>query len=51
MVFITLAFYGLMPLWALIQGQYLLKMAITVMSLPLIYLVKGREKIGKPIPF
>ena len=51
MVFITLAFYGLMPLWALIQGQYLVKMGITVISLPLIYLVKGREKIGKPIPF
>jgi len=45
--FISLAFYGLMPLWTLITGQYLLKMAITVLSLPLIYLVKGREKTGK----
>jgi hypothetical protein len=43
--FISLAFYGLMPLWTLITGQYLLKMAITVLSLPLIYLVKGREKV------
>ena len=51
LVFITLAFYGLMPLWALIQGQYLVKMGITVISLPLIYLVKGREKIGKPVSF
>jgi queuosine precursor transporter len=44
LVFITLAFYGLMPLWGLIQGQYLVKMGITVISLPLIYLAKGREK-------
>jgi queuosine precursor transporter len=48
-VFISLAFYGLMPLGTLITGQYLLKMAITIVSLPLIYLVKGREKIGKPV--
>jgi len=50
-VFITLAFYGLMPLWVLIQGQYLVKMGITVISLPLIYLVKGREKIRKSFSF
>jgi uncharacterized integral membrane protein (TIGR00697 family) len=47
--FISLAFYGLMPLWTLIAGQYILKMAITVLSLPLIYLVKSRGKAGKPI--
>ena len=47
--FISLAFYGLMPLWTLITGQYLLKMAITVLSLPLIYLIKGGEKTGKQI--
>ena len=49
MVFITLAFYGLMPVWALIKGQYLVKMAVTVGSLPLIYLVKSKRKIGEPI--
>jgi len=43
-VFITLAFYGVMPVWILIKGQYLVKMAITIGSLPLIYLVKGRIK-------
>ena len=41
-LFITLAFYGVMPLFALIQGQYLVKMAVTVVSLPLIYLVRSR---------
>ena len=45
-VFITLAFYGLMPIWSLIKGQYLVKMAITLVSLPLIYLVKGQIKSG-----
>jgi len=43
-LFITLAFAGLMPLLALIEGQYLVKMVVTVVSLPLIYLVKGRNK-------
>jgi hypothetical protein len=41
-VFITLAFYGVMPVWPLIKGQYVVKMAITAVSLPLIYLVKGQ---------
>lgn len=41
-IFITLAFYGLMPIWVLIKGQYIVKMAITFVSLPLIYLVKSR---------
>jgi hypothetical protein len=42
-IFITLAFYGLMPVWPLIKGQYLIKMAITFGSLPLIYLVRRRK--------
>jgi len=45
-LFITLAFYGLMPVWALIKGQYLVKMAITFGSLPMIYLVRGRRELG-----
>ena len=48
-VFITLAFSGLMPVWALIKGQYLVKMAVTVGSLPLIYLVKSKKRFGDPI--
>ena len=42
LIFITLAFYGAMPTWPLIKGQYVVKMAITFVSLPLIYLVKGQ---------
>jgi hypothetical protein len=43
-VFITLAFYGLMPVWSLIKGQYVVKMAITLASLPLIYLVRSHRE-------
>ena len=43
-VFITLAFYGVMPIWILIKGQYIMKMIITLGSLPLIYLVKGQMR-------
>ncbi|MBI2917728.1 MAG: queuosine precursor transporter [Chloroflexi bacterium] len=39
-VFITLAFSGVMPLLPLIRGQYIVKMAVTVVSIPLIYLVR-----------
>jgi uncharacterized integral membrane protein (TIGR00697 family) len=50
-VFITLAFYGVMPVWALIKGQYVVKMAITFVSLPLIYLVRSRSgQGGRPSP-
>ncbi len=42
-VFITLAFHGVMPIWPLIKGQYIVKMAITFVSLPLIYLVRSRS--------
>jgi queuosine precursor transporter len=41
-VFVAIAFAGVMPLVQLIAGQYVLKMAVTVLSLPLIYLVHGR---------
>jgi len=44
MVFIALAFYGIMPIWVLIKGQYIMKMIITIGSLPLIYLVKGQMR-------
>jgi len=49
-VFICLAFYGVMPVWVLIKGQYLIKMAITLVSLPLIYLAKGRQDRLKRAP-
>lgn len=43
-IFITLAFYGLMPVWVLIKGQYVVKMAITFGSMPMIYLVRSRNE-------
>ena len=42
-VFITIAFLGVMPVMPLIFGQYLVKMAVTVISIPLIYTVKMRR--------
>lgn len=39
-VFITAAFAGAQPLLPLIQGQYVVKMAVTLLSLPLIYLIR-----------
>lgn len=41
-VFILIAFVGVMPVWPLIVGQYIVKMAVTVVSIPLIYLVRAR---------
>ncbi|MBI5472543.1 MAG: queuosine precursor transporter [Ignavibacteriae bacterium] len=41
-VFVTLAFAGVLPLLPLIVGQYILKMAITCLSIPLIYATKER---------
>jgi uncharacterized integral membrane protein (TIGR00697 family) len=41
MVFISVAFWGVFPLLPLIQGQYIVKMGVTAVSLPLIYLVRA----------
>jgi len=38
-IFITIAFYGIMPIWPLILGQWAIKCAIAVLDTPLIYLV------------
>jgi uncharacterized integral membrane protein (TIGR00697 family) len=46
-VFISLAFYGTLPVIPLIKGQYLIKMAITVISLPLIYIPSLRSSVVK----
>ena len=42
-MFITIAFLGVMPVLPLIAGQYVVKMAVTVVSIPLIYAVKVRR--------
>jgi len=39
-VFITVAFAGVQPVLPLVRGQYVIKMAVTLVSLPLIYLVR-----------
>lgn len=42
-VFITIAFLGVMPVLPLIAGQYIVKMIVTLISIPLIYAVKARR--------
>ncbi len=42
-MFITIAFLGVMPVLPLIAGQYVVKMAVTLVSIPLIYAVKVRR--------
>ena len=46
-LFIFLAFYGTHPVIPLIKGQYLVKMIITVLSLPLIYIPWVRSPLVK----
>ena len=41
-VFITMAFAGVMPILPLIKGQYIVKMIVTVVSIPLIYTVRSQ---------
>lgn len=46
-LFIFLAFYGTHPVIPLVKGQYLVKMIITVLSLPLIYIPRIRGPLVK----
>ena len=39
LVFITIAFYGVMPLLPLIFGQWVVKVGIAVLDTPLVYLL------------
>ena len=41
LVFVTLAFAGILPILPLVLGQYVVKMAVTVVSLPLIYVIRA----------
>jgi len=49
-VFVGIAFAGVLPLLPLIAGQYVIKMTITVVSIPLIYLARNtlREPASHP---
>ena len=40
-LFITIAFIGSFPILGLIIGQYIIKMVVSVLSLPLIYMTRG----------
>lgn len=46
-VFIVIAFYGAMPVVPLIIGQYVVKMGITLCSLPLIYTTGFRGSVAR----
>ena len=46
-VFVTLAFAGVLPVLPLVVGQYVVKMVVTVLSLPLIYGIHARTA---PLP-
>ncbi len=48
--FITIAFVGAFPILGLIIGQYIVKMAVAVLSLPLIYMTRGREEKDSSAP-
>jgi hypothetical protein len=43
-LFISIAFAGILPVVPLIKGQYLVKMGVTVVSLPLIYAARGPSR-------
>jgi uncharacterized integral membrane protein (TIGR00697 family) len=49
LVFAFAAFYGLMPIavvWSIVLSNVLVKMAMTIVSLPGIYLVKDEAEVG-----
>ena len=49
-LFVTLAFLGILPVLPLIVGQYVVKMAVTVLSLPLIYVIRrGTLPVGMTV--
>jgi len=43
-VFIIIAFYGVMPVWPLILGQWIVKISIALLDTPVIYLVVWHVK-------
>ncbi len=45
-LFISIAFAGVLPVWPLVGGQYLVKMGVTAVSLPLIYASRSHERAG-----
>jgi uncharacterized PurR-regulated membrane protein YhhQ (DUF165 family) len=46
-VFVTLAFAGVLPILPLVVGQYVVKMVVTALSLPLIQDSRRRRRAGR----
>ena len=49
-IFITIAFYGVLPVVPLIVGQYIVKLLIAAMDTPFIYVVRGAKKLFSTTP-
>jgi uncharacterized integral membrane protein (TIGR00697 family) len=49
-LFVTLAFAGVLPVGPLVVGQYVVKMAVTALSLPLIYAVRAAPPVPAGYP-
>jgi len=51
-IFITVAFYGVIPLWPVILGQYLIKVGIALLDTPvmygLVYLIRKKSRERTP---
>lgn len=49
-IFIFIAFYGVMPVWPLIFGQWAVKLVIALLDTPVVYLLVGymRKRAGEP---
>ena len=47
-LFITIAFFGLMPIWPLILGQWIVKLAIALLDTPVVYFAVWfiRDRVG-----
>lgn len=43
-IFITIAFYGLVPLWPTILGQYVLKLVIAAIDTPIVYIAVAQVR-------
>ncbi len=43
-LFISIAFAGVLPVGPMVKGQYLVKMGVTLVSLPLIYATRAQER-------
>ena len=52
-IFITIAFYGVTPIWPLILGQWIIKIVIALLDTPVVYLVvwairnNSRDRLAK----